>query len=273
MKVRVVGTLKQPGRCAFCHDALEALAHPCQRCGAWLHLDCWEELKACTSPGCEQEAPSRESTAPAATQIEGRAHLHNEEDLRAWAREAHERRLQGPTAIGPYFRLLTSLAGYLVVLAGLIGLVWFGVREGIPAAWTMAKAGDSPLLSMLGMIGPLSAVIAALAYQLFKALGKWPRAWTDTRRLLHQTRPEPRIMKVWNESAGDSFLTFASFSRLDGRVVPGMAQIQLERFFVAPPRWLFEICVSKPVLVYDLGTSAPPFLIEDASGQLALIHA
>ena len=273
MKVRIVGTLKQAGRCAFCHDSLEALGHPCGGCGTWLHLDCWEEIKVCTSPGCEEKAPAREGTTASATPLEGRAHLRTEDDLQAWAREALERRLYGPGAVWPYLSLISSLAGYLLVLGGLCAWISWGLSEGIPGAWRLAKPGDAPLLSMLGIVGPTGGVTLALAYHLLLALAKWPKAWSDSHSLLRETRPEPRRMRVWVESAGDKPQTFAAFERLSGSPVPGMAKVRLDRFFISPPRWLFEPCEGKPVLVYGLGTGEPPFLVEDASGQLALIHA
>ena len=50
----------------------------------------------------------------------------------------------------------------------------------------------------------------------------------------------------------------------------GLRQVTLEG--ILPPLWLRSECARKPVLVYGLEDGQPPFLIEDTSGQLALLY-
>lgn len=279
MKVRVVGSVKQPGRCAYCHDSLEAVGHRCGSCGTWLHLDCWQEAKVCTSPGCTEEAPSRDVSIRAkskltrdrAARLGGRAHLRSDEDLRAWAREAIKRQVEGQVATGPYVRLLIGLASNLALLVALVALAVFLVPQ-IPDLWGIASRGDSPVLSMLGITGPSTLAAGAFAYYLIRSLLKWPKDWGDVKRLLALARPEPFRMRVWSETVGNKTTTYAEFRRLSGSVQTGMGQLDISSF-IPPPGWLTRSCTSQPVLVYGVGTREPPFLIENAAGDLALIQA
>jgi hypothetical protein len=50
-----------PRRCAYCHDDLDAVPDPssvaaCERCGAHVHLACWQEHGACPVLGCAPAA-------------------------------------------------------------------------------------------------------------------------------------------------------------------------------------------------------------------------
>lgn len=77
-------------------------------------------------------------------------------------------------------------------------------------------------------------------------------------------------MRIWKEQSGKSKTIYAEFKTTRGRVRSGMGRVKIEG--VLPPFWLRTECLRKPVLVYGLEDGEPPYLIEDVSGQLALIH-
>lgn len=289
MKVRVVGTRNQPGRCAYCHDRLVALGHRCGTCATWLHLDCWEEVKTCVTPGCEEKAPERarrstgvrvRSRPSGRTRARehrdrgrGRAHVRTDEDLEAWAAEsASSRRDYSLWArTSPYLRLLLSLAVNLAIVGVIVGVLGWIASD--PAhAWQELRKGKHSssdghgvmmILFMLGFFG-------FFGFLAVSWLIKWPGVWVETGRLLSRARPEPLRMQVWKEKSGKHTNTYAKFKTVDGQLRAGMERVQIEG--VLPPFWLRSECARKPVLVYGLEDGEPPYLIEDVSGQLALIH-
>lgn len=287
MKVRVVGTRKQPGRCAFCHDRLEALGHRCEGCQTWLHLDCWREVKSCPSPGCEEKPPvvapagrrgHAEDGAARASQHRdrgrGRAHARDGASLEAWAAESARTR-KGATwqaRWGPYARLLLSLLFSLALLLLVLALVgralsdpaefWQGMRRG-----KGGRSSDATGFVSLVMAGGFSLFCG---YFSLSWLWKWPAVWGETQRLLNFATPEALRMRIWKERIGKHTKIFAEFKHLDGTLRVGMGKVSIGG--ILPPFWLRNECLRKPVLVYGLEDGEPPYLIEDISGQLALIH-
>jgi hypothetical protein len=293
VKVRVVGTRNQPGRCAYCHDQLVALGHRCGSCATWLHLDCWEEVETCVTPGCEEKAPQRarrgqgtgrksvRSRPSGRTRARdhrdrgrGRAHVRTDEDLEAWAAEsAHSRRDYSFWArTAPYARLLLSLVLNLAIVGAVLAVVFWFFSD--PShAWQSLRKGkggsssDAHAWMMILFLGGMGVFFGFMAgFWLYK----WPGVWVETGRLLSRARPEPLRMQIWKEKSGKHTKTFAKFKTIDGNVRAGMEKVLLEG--VLPPFWLRSECVRKPVLVYGLEDGEPPYLIEDVSGQLALIH-
>ena len=293
MKVRVVGTRKQPGRCAYCHDKLVALGHRCEGCATWLHLDCWEEVQTCITPGCEEQAPTRARRAQRSSREpvpsrpsgrtrardhqdrgQGRAHVRTDEDLLAWAEESSRARrdysLWARTA--PYLRLLLSLAVNLAIVFAILGVVAWIVSDPHHAWQWMRKGKGGPsdlngLLTSLFGFG-VSAFFGLLA---LRWLIRWPGVWVETQRLLNYAQPEALRMQIWKEAGGSSnnTKTYAKFKTVNGNLRRGMEKVKIEG--VLPPFWLRTECLRKPVLVYGLEDGEPPYLIEDVSGQLALI--
>jgi len=293
VKVRVVGTRKQPGRCAYCHDQLVALGHRCPGCATWLHLDCWEEVQTCVSPGCEEKAPERtrrgrrssrepQPSRPSGRtrarehrdQGRGRAHVRSDEDLEAWAAEsARSRRDYGFWArTAPYFRLLLSLIVNLAIVAAILAVVYWVLSDPSHAWQSLRKGKGGRSSDLNGYIGVLclGGFSAFLGFASIRWLIKWPGVWVETGRLLEWAQPEPLRMRIWKDTAGRNVTTYAEFKTLDDTLRSGMEKVKLAGLL--PPSWLRSECLRKPVLVYGLDDGQPPYLIEDVSGQLALIH-
>lgn len=272
-RVRVLGSTRQPGRCAYCHDDLGAVGHCCSSCQTWVHLDCWREAGTCPSPGCDERPPSpaerpRPRHASPRRRRGGREHVQSDRDLVAWAEE----RAQNPRAYAglartmPFVRLLFSLALTLGVVLGAsaVGLVMISGA----AQLGVAERANDVLVGLA--IGVASFGVAAFGVAW---LLRWPAVWKETRRLLTTALPTPMRMRVWTERRGKNRTTYLELREArpgrSSRPRASMEKIQVSGLL--PAFWVAERCSRKPVLVYGAEDGQPPFLLEDADGRLALI--
>ncbi|MCA8920528.1 MAG: hypothetical protein KDD82_01895, partial [Planctomycetes bacterium] len=197
-------------------------------------------------------------------------------DLRDWAEESRRRpREYGWWAgVSPYLRLTLSLVFNLALVVGMAAFVLWLLKD--PAhAWESLRTGKHGHKSDVNAVISLLMAFGLGGFFSVRAgvwLYRWPGVWTETGRLLSFARPQPMRLQVWHEGRGKHRKTYAAFRPVDGslRGPNPLRQVTLEG--ILPPLWLRSECARKPVLVYGLEDGQPPFLIEDTSGQLALLY-
>ena len=266
MRVRILGTLGKPQRCAFCHDQLEAVGRECADCKTELHLDCWREVRVCPTAGCGATPPPsgirgapRRHASPRPRRG-GREHVTNDQDLIAWAEETSRRgRVVGSAArLGIYLRLILSLGLNLAILLCVVLAAGFMAFSLI----SETRLGFSTLVVIAILLAILFGGYLAVSW-----LVRWPGVWKEVGRLLNGAQPQPMRLRVWKTELGRSTTTHAEFRSLSVPCVLKVITVQ----GVLPPRWLRQVCARKPVLVYGFEDREPPFLVEDTSGQIALV--
>lgn len=283
-RIQVVGTRRQPGRCAYCHDRLDALVHHCEGCGTWIHLDCLEELTgSCPTPGCagtpNAEPPPRRPRhrQPRAERRQRRQrhrrrrHHRDRPTLEQWAREEavdHHRVPTGWARWGPYSRLALSGALHLAFLAfAVFVVVWAALHP--HEAWEALRKGKHGSSDGNGWMSLLffGGGIGVFGWFSVRWLSRWPRVWDEVGRLLERGRPLPMRLRVWTQGSGKHRQTWARLQGLDGH-----PEFRFQLSGVLPPGWLSRPRDGTPVLVYGVEDGEPPYLIENGNGQLALVH-
>ncbi|MEZ6186537.1 MAG: hypothetical protein R3F62_16200 [Planctomycetota bacterium] len=277
-EVRIVGSRKPPGRCVYCHSALDFLPITCVGCGTSLHRECLAEHGGCPTPGCRPPAPpdperppsdlerARLVTAPAVPRAPVQEHL-------AWAarRRNDPGQRHGLLARASILLNLTSawLGALLITSLGLgLGSLMIGTTIFLLA---QGAHRDVPLAGLLaglcGFVGPWCVCWGAFA---LRRLWRNTRTWLRLNQLLHRADPVPRTLRIWQEPGSPNSAACAALYRL-GEDTPqrGLERIPVEG--TLPASWLFASREREPVLVYFATTEAPPLVIEDRMGRLTLL--
>lgn len=271
-RIQIVGSRKRPGRCAYCRDALDALVRRCPGCGTWLHLDCLEELGGrCPTAGCARSAgaarPGRRERRERRRRHRRRRSAPTDATVERWADE--ERARPGAWArFGPYARLVVSGLVNLALLGAAVAFFGWLLHD-LPAAWdalARTKSGRPSDANGYVKLALLIGLAGVVLYACGRWLWRWPRVWREVGRLLDETRPVPMRLRVWTAGSGKHKKTWAALRPLEG----GGRRVEFRVGGLLPPGWLARDRDGTPVLVY--GIEEPPYLIENARGQLALVH-
>jgi hypothetical protein len=290
-RVQVVGTRRQPGRCAYCRDSLDALVHRCEGCSTWLHIDCLEELGRCPTPGCAGQPASAPSPAQPTFRAPrgGRAGRRERRErrrrhrqrrrepsrqtLQAWAEEEaveHHRAPTGWARAAPYVRLAMSGVFNLLMVSAILFTVAYALMHPT-AAWEALKSGKHGK-SVLNGVMSLAIFGGGGLFGLFvgiRWLMRWPTVWDEVGELLDHSSPVPMRLRVWTEGSGKHKKTWASLRPVsDARV----RETRFKLDGLLPASWLRRPRGGTPVLVYGIEDGEPPFLIENGAGQLAIVH-
>lgn len=279
-QVQLLGRSRRPVRCAYCHDAAEAVEHCCPGCGTWTHLDCHHELGRCPTVGCNERTPRVDAepgwgdVAAAFTHLLDQGPLariqpdaSSDAHLRLWAERAEApagawasrawhvatHGLQAAVHLAGWAALgFALLAPERYLRPGFYGVLWEGIRQ------------NPPLCLLLGALPTL--ILGAALVGGARSSVRLVRDWLALRSL-SRARPLPaRLQRGPSMPSGRVQLQLLP---VEGGppIPPALRRVWVPRS--ALPGWT---ATPRPVLLYAADTAPGHLLLENTWGTLAFVR-